>query len=327
MQDMIQNYVYGNSEETFEALTLFKGVFGNLIDTNIVSIQCNLVECFIYRNENALPDQGRLDYFLLSHIQNVNEFLGEDDPKILEAYQDIYVGKLDAFNYLNYSAFDSYEPYEVRELLYSIIPYLPPIFFLKTQLFGNNPLIYKMFKNHFLAEVAKLSDASNGMDDTEALIKELLDEVSEVAKQSAKTIQKKIVRRVKQIFKSKDFYVLSLQNPLNGKPENHWDGLGEALNEDNLLKENFFKNYEKQIENLCIEEFEHLNGCEKSTLILDELEVEEFSLEAYQQARNLLSFVIIEDLIEPIISEILNQAKKDWISKKSFEDIQILEEF
>lgn len=150
MNEMIQNYVYGNSEETFEALTLFKAVFGHLIDPNILSIQCNLIEFRIFRYDSESSNAFRHDYFLLRDIKNLNQLLNENDQQILDAYDTIYEGKLNAFDYLEYSGIDDREPHEIRELLYAVIPYLPPIFFSATQLFGSHPFIYQMYKNHFL---------------------------------------------------------------------------------------------------------------------------------------------------------------------------------
>lgn len=97
---MLQSYLDGSHEECFEALTIFKSVFGHLIDPNILSIQANLTGIEINRNGIEYRGNRCNNDFLFSQIESVNQLLGEQDQKILDAYESVYSGRENVFNQL-----------------------------------------------------------------------------------------------------------------------------------------------------------------------------------------------------------------------------------
>lgn len=299
IKDMTQHYLHGNAH-TFEALTLFKVFFGPLIDPNIISIQCNLVELIIYRNTTTTAQH---QYVLLNEISELNQSLAENDERVLDAYNTVYAEKLDIFNYLNEQSLEQRDPQLIKQQLFELIPYLPPVFFEKLQIFGTSRYLYQMHKTQ-LMQAYFAYEKEKELGSILRTTYRIIEQASEVVVKQEQALSKRLVKKIKH-----HYLQIEMLDPTDEAVKNLWDKIGKAIYEDD-----FSQNVQKILESDCEKAYATLDAKDKMIVSLALFDSRMFDFKEYQQNKEgtLKGCFALEDFLDPMIDSLMSEALLDW---------------
>lgn len=294
---MQENYIY-DEQESFDALPLFKAVFGHLIDPSITAIVCDLNELSVYRG--GLSDAHFSQSIPLQSL--INFQYKDSDERIQQMYKTIYNGHLAVFEYLEHRELEYRSIQEIKPQLFELIPYLPPVFFKEMKFFGEVEYLYEMHKNHFLMPfLTEQQDESKW-----SLIRttnQIIASFSEGATKTEQAISKKMLLKLKQNYLQENSH-----SQLDENIETIWDELGKAVYENNL------GSLQERLEKDCNKAFSNLDANDEKMISLALFDFGIFSLEecAQYESEDFGCFYAPEDFISPLIENLMHHAQLDW---------------
>lgn len=295
--EYINNFSSYISSQTlsFEALYLFKGEFGQLLDPYIHAIFINSQNISIVRDIRALHDLNDAQYVVEHFPLHTLEGFTFDQPRLSEYLSDLFADREECSeSQLQTHSIEMVRKYGNNSIVQHVIAFITALDYMDIQqlyLFGDNTKANQLLD----AQIEKDEIIENYQE----AIKHLIDHIQVITEKSSKAILKRILTQIKS-----NLVELPANHSKGTEAKNRWDEVG-------MLSEN--KNDE--VRELCCTAFYALNKTEQLAVKLNLIECATVEIDSFQTLSDIDMLVDVDTFIIHLMQTLIHNARIDWSDK------------